>query len=318
MWKRLTRWTILLCITGIALMASRRWAQHASADPVERLVLAFYYTWFDEKTWTPDQVPDLPVEPYVSRDPAVMRRHIEQAQQAGIDAFVVSWYGPQVENNQTETNFATMLNEAAAQGFRLAVDFEVRSPFYHSQDDITRALQYLIQRHAQHPAYLRWQGKPVIFFWRNQSVFRAEGQSALAAWQHIRSQVDPDHQTIWIAEGTDASFLDVFDGLHLYTITWNPPTDPARTAAKFSRLVRQAADRLGQPKLWVATVMPGWDSTRAGRGDGFVHSREDGAYYAYTRWSPPLLVHTLRRPRFRPPGPSPNVGKNCWRAEERR
>jgi hypothetical protein len=280
--KWLTPWAFLIRVVSVVLMASGGQASPAMAESAERLVLAFYYTWFDERTWTPDQVPDFPLEPYASRDPAVMRRHIEQAKQAGIDAFVVSWYGPQVESNQTETNFATMLNEAAAQDFRLAIDFEVRSPFYRSQDDVIRALQYLIQHHAQHPAYLRWQGKPVIFFWRNASVFRAEGQSALAAWQYIRAQVDPNHHTLWIAEGVDISFLEVFDGHHLYTVTWNPPTDPARTAIKFSRLVREAAERLGQPKLWVATVMPGWDSTRAGRGDGFVRSREDGAYYAYT------------------------------------
>ena len=64
------------------------------------------------------------------RDRGVMARHIDQAKAAGIDAFVVSWYGPQVENNQTETNFRAMLDEAAAAGFRLAVDFEVTSPFF--------------------------------------------------------------------------------------------------------------------------------------------------------------------------------------------
>ena len=56
-----------------------------------RLVLAFYYTWFDENTWTSAKVPDFPAETYVSRDPGTMDRHIAQAQGAGIDALVVSW-----------------------------------------------------------------------------------------------------------------------------------------------------------------------------------------------------------------------------------
>ena len=52
-------------------------AATAQAQAPERLVLAFYYTWFDERSWGPDQMPDQPLEPYVSRDRAVMARHIE-------------------------------------------------------------------------------------------------------------------------------------------------------------------------------------------------------------------------------------------------
>lgn len=275
------RWLVIVSIVllvGWAIVP----AFPVQAESGQRLVLAFYYAWFDENTWTPDKVPDFPLEPYVSRDRQVMARHIEQAKAAGIDAFVVSWYGPQVEFNQTETNFAAMLDEAAARGFSLAVDFEVRSPFFHSQADVVAALRYLLERHAKHPGYLRWQGKPVIFFWRNEHVFRPEGQSAVDAWRWIRDQVDPQRQSLWIAEGVDTSYLEVFDGHHLYTVTWNPPTDPAYTAAKFSRLVRQTEQRLGQDKLWIATVMPGWDSTKAGRPGGFVRPREEGAYYART------------------------------------
>ena len=55
-----------------------------------RLVLAFYYTWFDENTWTSAKVPDFPAQTYVSRDPGAMDRHIAQAQSAGIDALVES------------------------------------------------------------------------------------------------------------------------------------------------------------------------------------------------------------------------------------
>jgi UDP-N-acetylmuramyl pentapeptide synthase len=41
---------------------------------------------------------------------------------------VVSWYGPG-GGNQTEGNFAAMLDVAAARGFKLALDVEVTSPF---------------------------------------------------------------------------------------------------------------------------------------------------------------------------------------------
>ena len=238
----------------------------------ERLVLAFYYIWFDEKSWDPSRVPDQPAEPYVSRDRSVMARQIEQAKSAGIDAFVVSWYGPQVENNQTETNLRALLDEAAARGFRIAVDLEVTSPFLHGAGDAQAALAALLATHAQHPAYLRSDGKPVVFFWRQQRF-------GLDTWAGIRQAVDPNHNSIWIEEGVDTAPLSVFDGHHLYSVTWNPPTDLAYTASKFARRVRDVAARLGTPEIYCATVMPGYDDRKTGRGNAFAVGRQDGAYY---------------------------------------
>jgi hypothetical protein len=99
--------TALAVLIGLMLPWRAIYGQ-SSSDP---LVLAFYYTWFDENTWTYDQLSDLPAEPYVSRDRAVMGRHIDQAKSAGIDALLVAWYGPG-GGNQTETNLAAMLEEA--------------------------------------------------------------------------------------------------------------------------------------------------------------------------------------------------------------
>jgi hypothetical protein len=260
---------LLLCVLSV----SGSWPAPARADGGERLVLAFYYTWFDEHSWGPNKVPDQPAQPYVSRDHGVMARHIDQAKAAGIDALIVSWYGPSTNNNQTETNLRAMLDEAAARGFRLGVDFEVTSPFYRNAGDVQAALKTLIATHAQHPAYLRSNGKPVIFFWRQQRF-------DTGTWAAIRAAVDPNHDTIWIEEGVDVSPLSVFDGHHLYSVTWNPQTDMANTANKFAKRVRDYAVRAGTPKVYVATVMPGYDDRKTGRGNAFAVGRENGAYYA--------------------------------------
>ena len=283
LWRKLLLSTITLLLV-VAASAPTLDASPAAADANlrpgasegGRLVLAFYYTWFDENSWSPSQVPDLPLQTYASRDRGVMDRHIAQAQGAGIDAFVVSWYGPWGGvNNQTESNFAALLDVAAARGFKVALDVEVVSPFAGGSGAVVEMLRHGLAVHANHPAYLRVNGRPVLFFWRQQRF-------DTGTWQWIRDQVDPGRGSIWIAEGIDMSYQSVFDGHHLYTVTWNPPTDVAYTAAKFSRYVTNAREQYGSYRYWVATAMPGYNDTRTGRAHAFARGREDGAYYAQT------------------------------------
>jgi hypothetical protein len=267
-------WLALALVVAIGLTLPALAPQPTSAQN-ERLVLAFYYTWFDENTWTPAKVPDFPAQTYVSRDRAAMDRHIAQAQAAGIDAFVVSWYGPG-GGNQTESNFAAMLDVAAARGFKLALDVEATSPFAGGGTaGVADMLRHALATHANHPAYLRVNGKPVFFFWRQQRF-------GVDTWRAIRDQIDPGRNSIWIAEGIDMSYQAVFDGHHLYSVTWNPPSDVSYTASKFSKWVQAARERYGGYRYWVATVMPGYDDTRTGRGNAFARGREDGAYYVQT------------------------------------
>ncbi len=262
-----TRWAVWLAAALLAAAVTPAHAQ-STGDP---LVLAFYYPWYDEATWTYDKLSDLPAEPYASRDRGVMGRQIDQAKAAGIDAFLVAWYGPGGGPNQTETNLAAMLEEANARGFKVGVLFETTSPFFGGSGDVTAALQHLLGTHANHPAFLRADGRPVVFFWR-PTLYGVD------TWRAIRSQADPNYSSLWISEGVDTSYLAVFDGHHLYSNTWNPPADLTATNAKFAALVEQARQSTGAYKLWVATVMPGYDDTRI-RG-GFARDRAGGAYYA--------------------------------------
>ncbi len=257
----------VLVVLFLAFLLSPLFPQPHTANADDgRLVLAFYYAWYDENSWG-SGVPDVPAPRYVSRDRATIERHVSQAQGAGIDALVQSWYGP---GNPTEDNFVTLLDVANSKGFRAAVDFEVGSPVYGgSRAKMVEGLRYLINTHTANPAYLRWNGKPVIFFWRQQ-------QYSVADWQAIRRDVDPNHSTFWVAEGTDESFLSVFDGHHLYSVAWS--ADSASQLVKWGNRVRAAEQRYGD-KVWVATAMPGYDDTRLPRSGAFRRDRANGDYY---------------------------------------
>ena len=273
---------LLLAITGVSSAAMPAQAQESPP------VLAFYYAWFDQNTWTSGQSVDLPAPRYASADPATIQRHVAQAKGAGIDALVQSWYGPQVENNQTETNFRILLNQAAAQGLQAAVDVETSGPFFGDAGSVSSALSTLMATHMQHPAYLRYQGKPVIFFWRQQRF-------PIEQWQTIRDQIDPNRSTFWIAEGIDISYQQVFDGHHLYSIAW--AGSPAGQLAKWGDRVRSYEADNGVERLWVATAMPGYNDTRLPRANAFAVPRNNGDYFRQT-WqgavasSPDMIIIT--------------------------
>ncbi len=268
----------LLLLTVLALIGMLTAHSKAEAGPhaqtvSDPLVLAFYYSWFDATTWSYDKLSDLPATPYESRDRGVMARHIEQAQAAGIDALLVAWYGPYGDSNQTEPNLTALLDEAAARNFKIGILFETDSPFFGGVGDLAAALQHAQSVHFPHPAYLRADGRPIVFFWRPHSY-------SIDAWRNIRNQVDPGYRDLWISEGVDTGYLSVFDGHHLYSNTWNPPADLGAINQKFANLVSTAQNQFNGEKLWVSTVMPGYDDSRIRGGYGFVRSREDGAYYS--------------------------------------
>ncbi len=253
---------ILLALLGPALPV---------AAQGEHLVLAFYYNWYDEKSFGSKKTSDQPVTPYESSDRATIERHVDQAKQAGLDGFIVSWYGPRdAPDNQTEANLRTLLDVAQQKGFKVAVDFETNGPFFKSKSDVQDALDSLLSTHVNHPAYLKVNGKPVVFFWQNSRF-------SVNDWTAIRQAVDPLHRSIWISEGTNLDYLRVFDGHHLYNIAWS--ADPRAEVIKWGERVREKAIELGAFKYFVGTAMPGFDDRLTGRSGAIYRPRSNGEYF---------------------------------------
>lgn len=265
MFKRLS----LALLIAVLVLGARVPAQ-AQED---RLILAFYYAWFDWNTWALSLAAQ-PAQPYLSTDPLAIERHVLQARQAGIDALIQAWYGPESENNQTESNFTVLLDKSRAHGLRAAVSLDLGSAsFLQDTNQIAAALTAIRDRHAQNPAYLRVDGRPVVFFWR-------EEQYSVGTWVALRQQVDPDRTMIWIAEGTHPEYLEAFDGLYLYSVAWT--ANPASVMQRWGDEVRAWSVANGEPRYWVATTMPGYNDLATGRADAFVRERDEGGYYETT------------------------------------
>lgn len=252
------------------------------------LVLGLYYPWYDLDTWASGETADQPVEPYLSSDPAAIRRHVGWARDAGLDVLVSAWFGPQ-DDNPTESNFRQLLAEAQRGGIRAALLLETDSDaFFPDRAALTRALRHALDTHAAHPAYLRVDGRPVVLVWNPRSVYGADGRrvnarsaAAVRAWSDLLDEVDPRRRALWIAEGDFFDLLTVFDGIFPYSVAW--AADPATQLASYGRTVRDRAAAIGARKVWAATAMPGYDDTRIeGRAGTFAVPRQDGAYYERT------------------------------------
>ncbi len=229
-------------------------------------VLAMYYAWYDLNTWTSGKTSDQPVTPYVSADRTTIERQVTQAQAAGIDGFELNWWGP---GNQTDTNLQTLLDVARSHGFKIAIDFDLNSPFVHSAGDVLNDLTYL-KRYLNDPTYFRYNGKPYVVFYGTRKY-------DVATWGSILRQVDPNHQVLWIAEGDIFSYLSVFDGIHAYSVAWSP--NPSSPLASYASRTRSYPG-----KIWMATVMPGYNDKLVNGAQGFAVDRQNGAYYT-TMWA---------------------------------
>jgi hypothetical protein len=137
-------------------------------------------------------------------------------------------------------------------------------------DDVTAQLQAFYQNRINHPAIVRYQGKPVIFFWQASTYDNA-------TWSSIRSQVDPDHTALWIADGDNIGILsgDAWDGISPYAIAWS--NNPVGQLSTWSARVQGVAPQ----KLWIPPVSPGCNDSAA-RAATCIQDRAGGAYYQST------------------------------------
>jgi LysM repeat protein len=251
----------------------------------EKLILANYFPWYDEGFWGQGATWDLPTTQYNSDHVSTIQRHIGWARQAGLDGFAVHWFQA---GNRTDTNLAQVLANSPS-GFRSTVTFLTHILPGASRSSVVDNLRYLINSYGQHSAFLRINGKPVIYFADMDRVPLEGASNAVSAWQSIRAEVDPGNNTIWIAEGLNPAYLNVFDGLYVYKIDHACCPASYNKAVTWAGWVRSYEASTGRPKLWVGTIMPGWDDTRSvGRPDlrspspAFARDRAGGAYYQAT------------------------------------
>ncbi len=239
----------------------------------ERLALGFYYPWYGTpegptgrwRHWNPQRPRhDATDQPtlgwYDSQAQAVIEQHAIWAREAGLDGLIFSWWH---HADPPDALMARWLDVAARHGLRLTVYIED----CRDAEGLRRDVRALVGRFGRHRAWMRHEGKPVVFIY-GRVVDKLKGAGVAAALGDLGLHVN--------AMGLDTDLLAAVDGLHVYF-----------HARHYERYVGGLDILRRAAALWdipvVATVMPGYDD-RVIRTPGFALPRGDGSRWRHD-WS---------------------------------
>jgi glycoprotein endo-alpha-1,2-mannosidase len=259
----------------------------AHAADIPKQVLAFYYGWYG----TPDvsghwshwrdvdtqhhraaSSTQFPAKgAYDSRDPKVIAQQIQEAKDAGVTGFITDWW----ERDDIVDRGLPALLSAAHQG-----DISVTAMFDRAPEKaldkaktIASDMAYILMRYGNDPAWLKVNGKPVLFIYA-----AAIEQIKTDDWARVVKQVRDDVPggEVLIPDTVNKQIISLFDGSCIYTMamhTHDMQPDAIRHWAQewFPNLVKLP----GPGKVTSVTVMPGFDNRKGQR----ITQRWDGQTY---------------------------------------
>jgi phospholipase C len=234
----------------------------AAAERPDRL-FAYYYIWFDVRSWDRAKVDYPLLGRYSSDDWDVLRTHVRWAKRAGIDGFVVSWKSTEVLNRRLER----LAEVAAAERFKLLViyqglDFE-REPLPARR--VARDLDVFQSRYASEEAFDVF-SKPLVI-WSGTPKFSRAELARVTGPRRRRLLILASERNL---DGY-RRVADLVDGNAYYWASVNPATYPGYP----QKLAEMGAAIHARDGLWIAPAAPGFDARLIG-GTSVVE-RHDGA-----------------------------------------
>ena len=250
-----------------------------------RPIIADYMVWYDPATFDGAKTFAVPANgPYNSDDLATIQRHLALAQQACLNGLAPHWYG--VRDQRTTTNINQLFTLSANTNLQHAVLLLGNILPDTDEQLLIDSLNYLIANWANHPNYLRMDGRPVILFvdmnrpWGNDP-------DAITGWTRIRAATDPDHKTLWMAEGLFTYYNPLFDGLYVYRLDHRDYPEAWKQQPRWAQGLREVEARVSRTLYFADSIAPGFDDTRAANAPidyrlpapPFARDRQNGQYY---------------------------------------
>lgn len=276
----------LVCVVGVLVLAAS--SGDAALGRNSRLAIADYMMWYDPAVFDGSTTWDVPASgPYNSDDPATIARHVALAQQACLDGFAAHWYGP--TDARTTGNFDRLMDASLDTNLRHAIVIQTNILPGATEQTLIDAIQYAMSAWANHPNYLRIDGRPVFIFTDMPRPWGSEA-AAIQGWGRVRAATDPNHTAIWMAEGLTTAYNPLFDGLYVYRIDHRDYPNSWTKQPRWASSLRSLEKKLKTRLYFADTIAPGFDDTRSGnaRGDlrspspSFARDRRNGQYYRDT------------------------------------
>lgn len=296
-WKSGGMFFAVLLFMGMAFMVPAP-AVTAAPKP-DKLVLAFYYPWYmtvehsgyctwnfggfkyEDKDRQCEQTKNTPHMPagglYDSLSPEVIDRHLEESRRAGIDGWIVSWWGP---GHETDA-LALIINEVQQKdpGFKIAVYYEMIPGCRGwtcnelSGDEKTQAVLEdfrCLSTYFPSPQYLKIDGRPVVF------VYIRAMLHGLGQWPKIAGSIR-EEMDVYLSGDSATTFLDplvpgAFDQVHFYNQVYELGIFSPRLL-DYRGYVQRAR---GQKRSAVITVLPGYDERMVPGRPGMHLERKQG------------------------------------------
>jgi len=232
---------------------------------------------------------------YRSDDRGQIARQVTDMLARGIDGAVVDWYGP--DDNITGRTNELLLNESEARGFQFAIAVNGK-PFRKCVErgcDVTTLLiselQYMEKHFEGSPVYIRWQGRPVVFFF--------DGNKFPFDWRRVRAALI--RSPLFVFRNTGAFDNPDSEG----AFAWNAPEIANPSDPEALRYLERFYSRAqhSPEKFVMGAVYKGFDDSRASWGQGkripencgqtwLDTFAEINRFYSASRQLPALLVVT--------------------------
>lgn len=245
----------------------------------ERLVMAHYYPWWDRPSWADTRLLDTPRQLYSTDDPADVARVLRDMAGAGIDVAIVSWQGSESRGGFYARGLRHVLDAAQQAGIRVSVMLEtaaanrVEEGFPPDVDVLTGWMAELIDGYASHPAFLKVDGRPVLFAY----IWGFAGDDV---WRAVLSRVRAGGRNpLVMADSLQTAALAVADGTFTYSGTLFEPLTRMQQSVRGARAYHLLGAEFGTPRIAAASVIPGYDETRLGRLTRRAVDREGGEFY---------------------------------------
>lgn len=243
----------------------------------DRLVGTHYYGWWGSGFhWNSGYDGEPVLGEYNSRDPEVLRQHLQWLRDAGINWISLSWWGRDSWSNETFEDH--LLRADGIEDFRISILYESQKMLQQAdgsyvtdfdipgnRDQFVSDVDYLSNHYFHRDEYLRIDGKPVVYLYASSGFigdFDRARREAEAQIGHELYLVGDFPFQKW--PPGKARNLHQFDAIANYSAFYQPweninelvPEQPRRKYTEW--LLRTRAD---DDLDFIPTVSPGFDKT---------------------------------------------------------